>query len=92
MQNEQSTAGKKKVKWIFQTTKVFITCSKLIINEPRCCQNRSCNVYFAKIEQESLAVFPAVFGFTHVKHNLIKLKLYNNWSAQAVNSISECAR
>ena len=28
---------------------------------------------------------------THAEHNLIKLKLYNNWSVQAVNIISECA-
>ena len=41
------------------------------------------NVYFANSEQ----VFAAVFCFTHAEHHLIKLKLYNNWSAQAVNSV-----
>ena len=42
-----------------------------------------------KNEQAFIAVFTAVFYFKHVAHNLIKLK-YNNWSAQAVNSISDC--
>ena len=50
---------------------------------------RSENVYFANIKQASVAFFTAVF--THAEHNLIKLELYNNWSAQAVNSTSECA-
>ena len=45
------------------------------------------NVYFVNNEQASTAVFTAVFCFTHVKHNSIKLKLCNNWSAQAVNSV-----
>ena len=36
------------------------------------------NVYFAKNEQASIAVFTAVFCFTHAEHHLIKLKLYNN--------------
>ena len=49
--------------------------------------NRSENVYFANNEQASTAVFAAVFCFTHAEHHLIKLKLYNNWSAQAVNSV-----
>ena len=49
------------------------------------------NVYFANNEQASIAVFTAVFCFTQAEHNLIKLKLYNKWSAKAVNSISECA-
>ena len=44
------------------------------------------NVYFANNEQASIAVFTAVFCFTHAEHHLIKLKFYNNWSAQAVNS------
>ena len=48
------------------------------------------NVYFAKNEQASIAVFTAVFCFTKAEHNLIKLKLYKNWSAQAAHSISEC--
>ena len=49
-------------------------------------QTRSGNVYFANNEQASIAVFTAVFCFTHAEHHLIKLKLYNDWSAQAVNS------
>ena len=49
--------------------------------------NRSENVYFANNEQASTAVFAAVFCFTHAEHHLIKLKLYNNWSVQAVNSV-----
>ena len=44
-------------------------------------------VYFANNEQASIAVFTAVFCFTHAEHNSIKLKLYNIWSAQAVNSV-----
>ena len=36
-------------------------------------------------EQASIAVFTAVFCFTHAGHHLVKLILYNNWSAQAVN-------
>ena len=28
-----------------------------------------------------------VVCFAHAEHNLIKIKLYNNWSAQVVNSI-----
>ena len=39
---------------------------------------RSENVYFANNEQASIAVFSAVFCFTHAEHHLIKLKLYNN--------------
>ena len=39
---------------------------------------RSENVYFANNEQSSIAVFTVVFCFTHAKHHLIKLKLYNN--------------
>ena len=41
-------------------------------------QTRSGNVYFANNEQASIAVFTAVFCFTHAEHHLIKLKLYNN--------------
>ena len=37
--------------------------------------------YFANNKQ----VFTAVFCFTHAEYHLIKLKLYNNWSVQAVN-------
>ena len=87
----QSTTGKKTVKQIFQTKKGFITCLKLIINELERCPTRLDNVYFANNKQASLSVFTDAFCFAHVEHNLIKLKLYNNWSAQAVNNILECA-
>ena len=63
----------KKLKWIFQTKKDFITCSKLIINEHVGSPIRSDNVHFANNEQASL-----VFFIAHAEHNLIKLKLYNN--------------
>ena len=86
----QSTTGKKNVKYIFQTKKDFITFSKMIINKLGRCPTRSENVYFANNEQASLSVFNAGFCFEHVKYNLIKLKLLNNWSAQAVNNISVC--
>ena len=49
-----------------------------MINELACFPTRSENVYFANNEQASIAVFTAVFCFTHAEHNLIKLKLYNN--------------
>ena len=49
-----------------------------MINELGRCPTRSENVYFANNEQASLAVFNAVFCFTHAKHNLIKRKLYDN--------------
>ena len=49
-----------------------------MINELARFPTRSDNVYFANNEQASIAVFTAVFCFTHAKHNLIKLKLYNN--------------
>ena len=39
---------------------------------------RSENAYFANNEQASISVFTVVFCFTHAKHHLIKLKLYNN--------------
>ena len=55
-----------------------------MINELGCSPTRSENVYFANNERASTAA-------TSNEHYLIKLKLYNNWSAQAVNSISECA-
>ena len=71
--------------------KDFITCSKLIINELEHCLTRSDNVYFANNEQASLAVFTAAFCFAHTEHNLIKLKLYNNWSGEAVSNISDSA-
>ena len=47
---------------------------------------RSDNIYFANNEQALIVVFTAVFCFTHAEH-LIKFKLYNNWSAHAVNSV-----
>ena len=40
--------------------------------------SRSENVYFANNEQTSIAVFTAVFCFTHAEHHLTKLKLNNN--------------
>ena len=49
-----------------------------MINELERCPTRSDNVYLANDEKASIAVFIAVFCFTHAKHNLIKLKLYNN--------------
>ena len=58
-----------------------------MINELACFPTRSKNVYFANNEQASIAVFSAVFCFTHSQHHIIKLKLYNNWSVQAVNSV-----
>ena len=84
----QLTTGKKKVKRMFHTKKDFLTCSKLIINELRLCLTRSHNVYFANNEQALLAVFTLGFCYAHAK--LIRLKLYNKRSAQAVNNISEC--
>ena len=55
-----------------------MTCSKLVVKELGRCPTRSDNVYFANNEQASLAVFTAAFCFAPAKHNLIKLKLYNN--------------
>ena len=46
-----------------------------MINELVGSPTRSENVYFANNEQASIAVFTAVFCFTHAKHHLIKLKL-----------------
>ena len=74
----QLTTDKKKVKKIIKTTKDSITCSKLMINELAGFPTRSENAYFANNEQASIAVFSAVFCFTHAEHHLIKLKLYNN--------------
>ena len=64
-----------------------MTYSKLMINELARSPTRPENVYFVNNEQASIAFFTAVFCFTHAKHNLIKLELYNNLSAQAVNSV-----
>ena len=49
-----------------------------MINELARSPTRSENVYFANNEQASIAVFTAVFRFTHAEHNLIKLKLHIN--------------
>ena len=49
-----------------------------MINELGPFAARSENVYFANNEQALIAVFTAVFCFTHAEHHLIKLKLYNN--------------
>ena len=59
----------------------------MLINKLGRCLTRLDNVYFANNEQASLAVFTAEFCFTHAENNLIQLKLYNNWSAQAVNGV-----
>ena len=58
-----------------------------MINQLAHSPTRSKNFYFANNEQESIAVFTTVFYFTHADHNLIKLKLYNNSSVQAVNRV-----
>ena len=58
-----------------------------MINELVRFATRSKNVHFSNNEQASIAVGTAVFCFAHAKQHLIKLKLYNNWSAQAVNSV-----
>ena len=49
-----------------------------MINELVGSPTRSENVYFVNNEHASIAVFTAMFCFTHAEHNLIKLKLYNN--------------
>ena len=49
-----------------------------MINELAGSPTRLENVYFANNEQTSIAVFTAVFCFTHAQHLLIKFKLYNN--------------
>ena len=65
------------MKQVFQTKKLK-TSLKLMINELARFPIRSDNVYFANNEQVSIAVFTAVFCFTHAEHHLIKLKPYNN--------------
>ena len=67
----QSTTGKKKVRLLFQIT-------KLLINQLGRCSTRSENVYFVNNEQVLIVVFTAVFCFRHTEHNSIRLKLYNN--------------
>ena len=62
---------------MFQTKKLK-TCLKLMINELLLFPTKSDNVYLVNNEQASIAVFTAVFCFTHTEHHLIKLKLYNN--------------
>ena len=74
------------MKWILQTKKDFITCSKLITHELGRFPTRSENVYFASNKEASLS-FTAAFCFAHAEYNLIKLQLYNNWSAQAVKTV-----
>ena len=54
-----------------------------MINKLPRCPTTSQIVYFANNKQ----VFTTMFCFAHAKHHLIKLKLYNNWSVQAVNSV-----
>ena len=51
-----------------------------MVNELGRSPTRSENVYFPNNEQVSIAVLTAMFCLTHAEHNLIKLKLYNNWS------------
>ena len=58
-----------------------------MINELARFATRSENVHFCNNEQASIAVCTVVLCFAHAKQHLIKLKLYNNWSAQAVNSV-----
>ena len=45
-----------------------------MINDLAPFPTRSGNVYFAHNEQALIAVFTAVFCFTHAEHHLIKLK------------------
>ena len=58
-----------------------------MINELVRSPTRSENFYLANNEQALIAVFTAVFCFTHAEHNLIKQRNNNNWSVQAVNSV-----
>ena len=62
------------MKRIFKIENGSITCSKLIINELAGSPTRSENVHFANNEQASIAVFNAVFCFTHAEYHVIKLK------------------
>ena len=55
-----------------------MTCSVLMINELVHSPTRSENVYLTNNEQVSIAVFTAVFCFTHAEHNLIKQINNNN--------------
>ena len=58
-----------------------------MINELARSPTRSDNIYLSNNEQASIAVFAAMFCFTHAEYNLIKQRNNNNWSAQAVNSV-----
>ena len=49
-----------------------------MINELAGSPTKSENFCFANHEQSSIAVFTAVFCFTHAERHLIKLKLHNN--------------
>ena len=49
-----------------------------MVNELACSPARSENGYFVNNEQALIAVFTAVFCFTHAKHKLVKLELNNN--------------
>ena len=47
------------------------------MNSPVLQLDQKMSVFFNN-EQASIAVFTAVFCFTHAEYHLIKLKLYNN--------------
>ena len=47
-----------------------------MINELACSPTRSENVYFVNNEQVSIAVFTAMFCFTHAEHNYIIIHLH----------------
>ena len=71
----------------------------MIINELGRCPTRLDNVYFTNNEQASLAVFTAVFCFTHAQHKYyVRLKAANQiWSllkiSQSINAeYSTCDR
>ena len=75
---------------MFRTKKHFITCSKLIIKELGHCSARSDKFYFTDNKQASLVAITAALFLVHAWHNLIKLKVYNSWSAvTTVNNILE---
>ena len=46
-----------------------------MVNELGCFLTRSENVYFANNVRALIAVFTAVFCFTHAEHNKFKFKL-----------------
>ena len=58
-----------------------------MINEVARSPARSKNAHFANNKQAWIAVFTAVFCFKHAEHNSVKFILYNNLSAQTVNSV-----